>query len=204
MSSYDPFVLTEEVTKADRDQAEASLREEFAAGRLSSEEFNERLGQVYVAQSPAALADAQFGPVHAPASAWRAAAEPVFAGVVDNVRRPFVQQGNGLAVFAHVSPFFLWLFGPLIAWGLARPGTTAKREAAKAFNWQLLALLIGIGVSIVAGIVLGDAGEVVSRIWTAIWALLTIVGAVMAAKGRDWTNPLRARFGWEVLAERPR
>lgn len=199
----DPFILTEQVTKADRERAEAALRTEHQQGRLTTEEFNERLGRVYLAETPVALADAQYGPVAAPAASSRPA-EPVFTGTVENVRRPFVQQGNGLAVFAHLSPFVLWLFGPLVAWALAKPGSTAKREAAKAFNWQLLALVIGIGVSIVAGLVLGNAGDVVSRVWTGIWAVLTIIGAVMAAKGRDWTNPLRARLGWEVLAERPR
>ncbi len=51
------------------------------------------------------------------------------------------QAGRGAAGLAHFSVFFLWLLGPGLVFALSTPGTYARREAAKAFNFQLIAAI---------------------------------------------------------------
>ena len=47
-------------------------------------------------------------------------------------------------------------------------------------------------------------GNPIAGIWTAIWVVLTVIGAVMAGKGAEWTNPIRRVVPLEVLNERGR
>ena len=68
---------------------------------------------------------------------------------------------------------------------------SAKREAAKAFNWQLVASAVGLAASAVGWILPGD-GNPVARIWTVIWVVLTVLGAVGAARGKQWRLELKA------------
>ena len=46
----------------------------------------------------------------------------------------------------------------------------------------------------------GD-GNPLAGVWTVIWIALTVLGAVGAARGNDWRNPVRAALPWEVLSE---
>ena len=63
------------------------------------------------------------------------------------------QAGRGVAGFAHFSVFFIWLFGPGLVFALSSPGTYARREAAKAFNFQLISTIaFVVSLLIVGGI----------------------------------------------------
>ena len=53
-----------------------------------------------------------------------------------------------------------------------------------------LTFVIGIVVAALGWIIPGD-GNPIAGIWTVIWVVLTVIGAVMAGKGAEWTNPIR-------------
>jgi uncharacterized Tic20 family protein len=108
-----------------------------------------------------------------------------------------------MALLAHLSPFLTWLIGPAVIWALSAKGSYTRREAAKAFNWQLLAFVIGMVVSALGWIIPGD-GNPVAGVWTAIWVVMTVIGAVMASRGAEWSNPIRRLVPLEVLSERGR
>lgn len=124
-------------------------------------------------------------------------------GTVQQVGQGMSDRGTTMAVVAHLLPFVTWLFGPAVVWALSAKGSNTRREAAKAFNWQLIAFVIGIVVAALGWIIPGD-GNPIAGIWTAIWVVLTVIGAVMAGKGAEWTNPIRRVVPLEVLNERGR
>lgn len=194
--TYDPLSLQEErIAPQDRQQAEASLRQWHREGRITAAELDQRLGQVFLADSPLDLTIALQGPLPQPSFA--------LSGPVVDGRRSMHETSLGGAL-AHFSPFVLWLFGPLLFWAVSPRGSNTRREAAKAFNFQLVFWVASVVIGIVAGILLGDASGVVTRVVTALWVVLTIIGGVKAAKGVDWTNPVRRVAPWEVLSERQR
>ena len=119
--------------------------------------------------------------------------------------RPEVRQqaGRGAAGFAHFSVFLLWLLGPLLVFGLSAPGTYARREAAKAFNFQLLSFFAaGRDSFIVSAIFPGDAFEPVMGFMALGWFVLTIVGGAKALQGEDWRNPVTRALKLQVLSEK--
>lgn len=94
---------------------------------------------------------------------------------------------NGIAVLAHISGMFTWIVGPAVFYAIARPGSLVRKEAAKAFNYQLVAGLLFVAASIVFGVL--NLGGAVALLWLG-WFGLTIVGAAKAGSGQDWTNPV--------------
>lgn len=199
----DFFAPVDSVSAADRQRAEQRLRHAHQQGRLGSAEFEARLSAVIMADRLADLAAAVDGP--APVTAgnpWQGhrASEPV-SGPVVPASGSAVRGSTTMAVIAHLSPLLTWIFGPLVIWAVSPEGSTTRREAAKAFNWQLVASAIGLAASMIGWILPGD-GNPIARIWTVIWLVLTVIGAVAAAKGRDVTNPVRRLVPWEVLPDR--
>lgn len=179
------------VSEADRQRAEQWLKEAYVAGRLGEGELDERLGRAMTATTRAELTVACQGLPPMPASAY--------------LPRPVAtaNQGSGLAAFAHFSVFFLWLAGPLLAYAASAPGSLARREAAKAFNWQFVSFIALVGGSIANGL-LGGAFDWVLGIAGLVWFVLTVVGGIRAAQGEDWRNPVMRLVPWEVLRERRR
>jgi uncharacterized Tic20 family protein len=204
--THDFFAPVDSVSKQDRDGAEQRLREAHRLGRIDSAEFEARLSQVITAERLDELAAAVDGPLPAAASHYYPyrgdePARPVSGAVLPT--RTGADRSTTMAAVAHLSPFLFWLFGPLVVWAVSPADSYAKREAAKAFNWQLLAFLVGIAAGAVGSLLPGD-GNPIAQIWTVIWVLLTVLGAVGAARGNDWRNPVRALVPWEVLPERKR
>ena len=175
------------ITPADRERAEGYLKDAYADGLLGEAEFDTRMGQVMAAGSRSELTASCAGIV----------------GVRPSVPRPRIAGGTGLATAAHFSGIASSFIGPWLAYQVATPRSFARREAAKAFNWQLIAFVIGIVVAALGWIIPGD-GNPIAGIWTAIWVVLTVIGAVMAGKGAEWTNPIRRVVPLEVLNERGR
>lgn len=72
---------------------------------------------------------------------------------------------------AHLSGLVSWIFGPLLLHALATPGTVARREAARAFNFQFVAGLACIVVAVVAGVLLPESlmGVIMTLGWSAGW-----------------------------------
>ena len=200
----DFFAPVDSVSKSDRDRAEQRLREAHQIGRIDAGEFEARMSRVITAERLDELAAATDGPL--PSSSahqhYRPYAEPVFSGTVQPAApRGLADSGTGLAVLAHLSPFLTWLIGPAVIWAVSAKGSFTRREAAKAFNWQLLAVVVGAIAALVGGALPGN-GNPISGVWTVIWVVLTVIGAVKAGRGDDWRNPIRALVPLEVLPER--
>ncbi|MCW3157420.1 DUF1707 and DUF4870 domain-containing protein [Micropruina sonneratiae] len=202
----DFFAPVDHVSAADRLQAEQKLRDAHQRGLLGADEFEARMSAVIMAERLPELTAAVEGQAPMPpAGSWqgyRTPSEPVNAALVAPASRS-ARGSTTMAVAAHLSPLLTWLLGPLVIWAVSPVGSPARREAAKAFNWQLVASAIGLAASMIGWILPGDANPV-ARIWMVIWLVLTVIGAVAAAKGRDWSNPVRRLVGWEVLSERGR
>lgn len=191
MTSYDPFSLALPVTEAERDRAEHLLKEAYVDGRLDMAELDRRVGQVMVAATRRDLNACVAGlpPAPRPAPAPFSAPLPAKAGPA----------GTGAAAAAHFLPFVSWIFGPLAIWALSAPRSYARREAAKAFNFQLTSTVLLITLSIVGGILdIGLLDTLVGLAWVG-WVVLTIVGGAKAAQGANWINPVNRVVRWNVL-----
>lgn len=174
------------VTVPDRDRAEDALKEAYADGRIGEAELDRRLGQVMTAASRRDLNAAFYGIVPS---------RP-FGTALPAAVRP---RGTGMAALAHFSVFFTWIFGPLLCWAVASPGSFARREAAKAFNFQVIATVLLVLTGIVGGIVLPAVIDTVMGLGFVAWLVLTVVGGARAASGVNWTNPVSRVVRWEVL-----
>ena len=118
------------------------------------------------------------------------------------IRETRQQAGRGVAGFAHFSVFFLWLLGPGLVFALSTPGTYPRREAAKAFNFQLISFIVLIVTGIVGGITELDLFEWLMPFMFLGWFILTIVGGAKALQGDNWRNPVKSVLKLEVLSEK--
>ena len=189
MSPSYPAPFGRPVSTADRERAEGWLKDAYADGRIDDAELDRRLGQVMTARNGVELAASCTGLV--PLSRSLGAALP----------RPAVTRGAPLASVAHFSALFTWIVGPWLCHAVAAPGSFARREAAKAFNFQVIATVALVVTVILGGVFFdGVLGTVLPLGWLA-WFLLTVYGGVKAARGQDWRNPVTRLVRWEVLDE---
>ena len=198
--NYPHPTLAMTVTPEQRDRAVSWLQQAYAEDRIGESELDWRLGQVLESTNRRELNQAFYGIVSVPLASQAVGLHPAYQPLV----RPEVreQAGRGAAGFAHFSVFFLWLLGPLVVFGLSAPGTYARREAAKAFNFQLLSFFVLIGSFIVSAIFPGDAFEPVLGFMALGWFVLTIVGGAKALQGEDWRNPVTRALKLQVLSEK--
>jgi uncharacterized membrane protein len=197
---YEHPSLKMHVTSDQRDRAEDWLKEAYADGRITESEFDTRIGQVLSAGSRKELNEAFYGLVHVPSPSQAVGVHPAYQPFIRPETRD--QAGRGVAAFAHFSVFFLWLFGPALVYALSSPGTYARREAAKSFNFTLITFLAFVASGIVGGITEIDLFGMISALIAVAWVVLTIVGGAKAAHGEDWTNPLKRVTKREVLSEK--
>ena len=169
----------------ERSNAESILQDAYAAGRLDEFELDQRLGMVMTAQTRRDLDRSLAGLPARPLMAPRPARAP---------------QATGLGAVAHLSALVTWIFGPLFFYAVATPGTPARREAAKAFNFQMVAGLLLLVAAIVGGILLPDGlmGPLMALGWLG-WLVLTIMGGARALSGQPFTNPVTRVVKLEVL-----
>ncbi|MFL6025914.1 MAG: DUF1707 domain-containing protein [Friedmanniella sp.] len=196
---YEHPSLTMHVTPDQRDRAENWLKEAFADGRISESEFDTRIGKVLSADNRRELNEAFYGLVHVPAPSQALGVHPAYQPFVPVETR--ARAGRGAAAFAHFSLFILGLFGPALVYALSAPGSFARREAAKAFNFSLFSLL-GFAASVTAASItsLNIFGMLAALIGVG-WVVLTIVGGAKAAHGETWTNPVKHVVKRQVLSE---
>jgi uncharacterized Tic20 family protein len=188
------------VTPEQRDRAESWLKEAYADGRISEVEFDSRIGRVLTAENRKELNDAFYGLVQIPTHSRALGMHPAYQPLV---RHETMQQaGRGVAGLAHFSVFFLWLLGPGLVFALSSPGTYVRREAAKAFNFQLISFIAFVVVGIVAGITDLAIFEWVLPFMVLGWFILTIVGGAKALQGENWRNPVKSVFKLEALSEK--
>ena len=197
---YEHPSLKMHVTTEQRDRAESWLKEAYADGRISEIEFDQRIGQVISAVSRKDLNEAFYGLVQVPTPSRALGVHPAYQPLV----RPETKQqaGRGVAGFAHFSVFFMWLFGPGLVYALSSPGTYARREAAKAFNFQLISTIAFITMAIIGGITGSDLIGSLFGLLALGWFILTIVGGAKALQGENWKNPVKSVIKLEVLAEK--
>ena len=116
--------------------------------------------------------------------------------------RHVTRPAAALAAVAHFSVFFLWLFGPGLVYALSTPGTYARKEAAKSFNFQLISSIAFVLVAILGGITGLDLFGWLLPFMGLGWLILTIVGGAKALQGQDWKNPVKSVIKLEVLSEK--
>ena len=197
---YEHPSLRQPVTEEQRTRAENWLQEAYADGRISEPEFDRRIGQVITANTRRDLNEAFFGLVQVPASSQALGVHPAYRPLIRPETR--TQAGRGAAAIAHFSPFLFWIVGPLLVFALSTPGSYPRREAAKAFNFQLVAGIAGLGTAIVAGITELGIFEWTLGLMFIGWVILTIVGGAKALQGDDWRNPVKNVIKAEPLSER--
>jgi uncharacterized Tic20 family protein len=198
--TYEHPSLKMYVTPEQRDRAESWLKEAYADGRITELEFDTRIGQVITAETRKDLNEAFYGLVQVPTPSRALGVHPAYQPLVRPETRE--QAGRGVAGFAHFSVFFFWLLGPGLVFALSTPGTYARREAAKAFNFQLISFIAFVVVGITAGITEFDIFGFLLPLMGLSWFILTIVGGAKALQGENWRNPVRKVAKLEVLSEK--
>ncbi len=191
--------LTMSVTPEQRDRAVAWLQQAYAEDRIGESELDWRLGRVLEAHDRRGLNEAFLGLVSVPLASQAVGLHPAYQPLV----RPEVRQqvGRGAAGFAHFSVFLLWIVGPLLVFGLSSPGTYARREAAKAFNFQLLSFFLFVAGGITAAITSSGGFDTIFGVMMLGWFVLTVVGGAKALQGEDWRNPVTRVLKLQVLSE---
>ena len=100
-----------------------------------------------------------------------------------------------MAALIHFSGLFSGPIGPGLAWLVTKKNSTVNREAAKALNYQLLAI-----AGFVAAMVLSIIGfGIPAFLWSVGCLALTIISAVKASRGEDWENPLTQITGFRPI-----
>jgi uncharacterized Tic20 family protein len=200
-SAFEHPSLKMPVTEDQRDRAEQWLQEAYADGRISEQEFDRRIGQVISAGTRRELNEAFFGLVHVPNSSKALGVHPAYQPMI----RPETKQqaGRGVAGLAHFSSFFSFMiFGPLLIFALSREGSYTRKEAAKAFNFQLISLVSFIAAGILSNVVPFDIFDWIFPLMGVGWVVLTIVGGAKALQGENWTNPVKSVVKLEALREK--
>jgi uncharacterized Tic20 family protein len=199
-ATYEHPSLRLPVTPDQRERAEHWLQEAYADGRISEIEFDRRIGQALSATTRRELNEAFFGLVQVTAPSQALGVHPAYQPLVRPETK--TQAERGVAAIAHFSTFLFWLVGPLLIFALTQPGGYARREAAKAFNFQLIAGAAAIGTGILAAITDWDILGWILGLMFIGWVVLTIVGGAKALQGEDWTNPMKHIVKAEPLSER--
>ena len=198
--TYEHPSLKMYVTPEQRDRAEAWLKEAYADGRITELEFDNRIGQVITAETRKDLNEAFYGLVQVPTPSRVLGVHPAYQPMVRPETRQ--QAGRGVAGLAHFSVFFFWLLGPGAVFALSGPGTYARREAAKAFNFQLISFIAFVVVGVTAGVTEWDVFGFLLPFMGLAWFILTIVGGAKALQGENWRNPVKSAVKLEVLSEK--
>lgn len=178
------------VSDADRHRATEALKDAYCEGRIDEVDLDHRLALALVARTRGDLQ----------ASLRGLAIRPRPLGTHPDSRPGTV--GGGLA---HLSGLFTWILGPLLVHALSAPGGAARREAARAFNFQLVSSIAFVLTVVAGGILLPEAvvAALVGLGWLG-WATLTVVGGARVLSGQPWVNPVLRVVRWEALDSRGR
>jgi uncharacterized Tic20 family protein len=197
---YEHPSLQMHVTPEQRDRAEQWLQEAYADGRITEDEFDRRIGQVISATTRRDLNAAFYGLVRVPGPSTAMGLHPAYQPMVRPETRQ--QAGRGVAALAHFSVFFLWIFGPGLAYALSPVGSYVRKEAAKAFNFQVISALSFVSMMVIGGITHLELFEWLLPLMFVGWLVLTIVGGAKALQGENWRNPVKSVLKLEVLPEK--
>lgn len=199
-AAYQHPSLTMTVTPEQRDRAESWLKDAYADGRVSELEFDQRIGQVLSAGNRKELNEAFYGLVDVPSASTAIGLHPAYQPLVRPETRERV--GNGTAAMAHFSAIPFSIAGPAVMYAMSSPGSVARREAAKSFNFSLVMFLGFMTSGAIAGITdIHFFGTIAFLIGVA-WLVLTIVAGAKAAQGEEFKNPVRRVAKLQVLSEK--
>ena len=199
-ASYEHPSLRTPVTNEQRDRAAEHLQTAYAEGRITEDEFERRIGQVLGAQNRKELNDAFYGLVEVPRPAMSSA--PASYGSYNHYPVPR-QEGSPGGALAHFSALFTgMIIGPGIGYAISKPGSQTRKEAAKAFNFQLISLIGLIVGGTLSAITDWGIINFLVGLGSIAWFILTVVGGVKAAQGADWTNPVKKVVKLDVLPEK--
>ena len=196
---YEHPSLKMHVTPEQRDRAESWLKDAYAEGRVTESEFDTRMGQILSADNRKELNEAFYGLVRVPSPSQALGVHPAYQPLVRPETRN--KADRGVAGFAHFSALFLSFLGPALVYALSSPGSFARREAAKAFNFTLTMLIGFVGAGMLAAITEAGIFGLLSGLFAVSWVVLSIVGGAKAAQGEIWKNPVRRVLKTEVLSE---
>jgi uncharacterized Tic20 family protein len=198
-SLYEHPSLKMYVTPEQRDRAEQWLQEAYADRRISEDEFDRRIGQVISSTTRKELNEAFYGLVQVPMPSTAMGLHPAYQPMM----RPETKQqaGRGAAGLAHFSVFFFWILGPGLVYALSPAGSYSRREAAKAFNFQVISAISFTAAVVLGGITHFDLFEWLIPLMGLGWLILTIVGGAKALQGENWRNPVKSVLKLEVLSE---
>lgn len=214
-TAYEHPSLRTPVTPEQRERAEQWLQEAYADGRLTEAEFDSRIGRVLSAGTRRELNDAFYGLVppqgQQPYQAGRQPYQHPYQqpypqrplGVYQQAYTPApADQSTAMGALAHFAGLFTWILGPGLVYALSSPGSRTRREAAKAFNFQLIAGIAGIAAAVLSSVAPWHILDfLVPLLWVG-WLVLTVVGGAKAAQGADWRNPVKAVVKLDVLPEK--
>ena len=113
-----------------------------------------------------------------------------------------VGSSKATAALAHFLGLFTWIVGPGIIYAISPAGSESRKEAGKAFNFQVIAMLALI-VGGVASIILPNwMDNILFPVLWLGWLLGTVFGGAKAAQGEDWTNPATKVTRLRILSEK--
>ena len=181
-------MTTPNISDTVREKAIELVQRAYAEGRINEPELEHRLDLILEAGSQQqlrlAVADLP-APPQTLASAQSLAAVP----------RP-TTSSTDMAALIHFSGLFSGPIGPGLAWLATKKNSTVNREAAKALNYQILAVA-GFAVAMLLSII---GFGIPAFLWSAGCLALTIISAVKASRGEDWENPLTQITGFRPIA----
>lgn len=209
-ASFEHPSLHTPVTAEQRDRAAQHLQTAYAEGRISEEEFDRRIGQVLSAANRKELNDAFYGLVEVPTFSQpgpqpgAAYPSPAYHGYGSGYGyQPAVRnEGTAGGALAHFSGLFVSILGPGIGYAVSKPGSPARKESAKAFNFQMVSLLFVIVGGTLSAITDSGLIHFLMGLATIAWVVLSIIGGVKAARGENWANPVKKVVKWEILPEK--
>ena len=181
-------MITPNISDTAREKAIELVQRAYAEGRINEPELEHRLDLILEAGSQQqlrlAVADLPAPPqTLAPAQSLAAVPRPTTSS-------------TDMAALIHFSGLFSGPIGPGLAWLATKKNSTVNREAAKALNYQILAVA-GFAVALLLSII---GFGIPAFLWSAGCLALTIISAVKASRGEDWENPLTQITGFRPIA----
>ena len=181
-------MTTPNISDTAREKAIELVQRAYAEGRINEPELEHRLDLILEAGSQQqlrlAVADLPAPPqTLAPAQSLAAVPRPTTSS-------------TDMAALIHFSGLFSGPIGPGLAWLATKKNSTVNREAAKALNYQSLAVT-GFAVALLLSII---GFGIPAFLWSAGCLALTIISAVKASRGEDWENPLTQITGFRPIA----
>lgn len=192
------------VTPDQRAKAEDYLQQAYVDGRLSKDEFDERMAKALAANTRRELNDAFDGlariPTAFPGSPMATSNVMPWAAASSLPARP--RDATTTGALAHFSGAFTWFLGPALIAAGTRKGTVAHQQAAKAFNAVLSSTIVIAVLGSVSHLPLMHWVNGLTGIATVMAFIFMIVGGIKATNGEQWTNPFQRLLPIRVLDER--